>query len=117
MKVPLFFLSITALNASFVPIPFSDECAPDADLFRQEAQIFAGNAEFLYWTVAEGDLDYALKMTHAAWGPTPAYAQGRYESANFDMDPGVRVALHYFRAPHYWEVKWQYTRLTSVGRD
>ncbi|HSX11353.1 MAG TPA: Lpg1974 family pore-forming outer membrane protein [Chlamydiales bacterium] len=87
------------------------------DLFKKDTQIYSGSAEFLYWTVAEGALDYALKMRHNAWGPSISYAQGTFKNAEFDVEPGVRVSLLYFRAPHYWEVKWQYTRLTLDGHD
>ncbi len=91
-----------------------EDCDPD--LFKKNDQVFSVHAEFLYWTIAEGDLDYALKMRHSAWSPTtPSYAQGRYQTASYDFDPGVRVGVSYFRAPHYWEAKWQYTRLTFKG--
>jgi hypothetical protein len=92
-----------------------EECDPD--LFRKDDQVYSGHVEFLYWSLAEGGLDYALKMRHAAWGPTPSYAQGKFENATYGFDPGFRVALSYFRAPHYWEVKWQYTRMTNRGNN
>ncbi len=88
----------------------------DSDLFRKDAQIYSVHAELLYWTVAEGALDYALTMKDNAWG-TPSYAQGTFQTAGYDMDPGFRIALLYFRAPHYWEVKWQYTRIANEGHD
>lgn len=91
-------------------------CA-DVDLFKQNDQIYSIHAEFLYWTVAEGDLDYALKMRHSAWGPSDSYAQGRFEKGEYDWDPGFRIALLYFRAPHYWELKWQYTRVTFANKN
>jgi hypothetical protein len=96
-------------------VEVEDECEPD--LFRRNAQVFSGSAEFLYWGVTEGALDYALKMRHDAWGPSDSYAQGRFENASYGFDPGFRVAGTYFRAPHYWEVKWQYTRMTSRGKN
>ncbi len=119
LSVVLFAVPMAAISKN-IQTPNSccipeDECEPD--LFRKDEQIYSGSAEFLYWTVAEGGLDYAQKMRHAAWGPTPSYAQGRYENASYDMDPGVRVALLYFRALHYWEVKWQYTRMTNRGKN
>lgn len=90
----------------------------DADLFRKNEEILSATLEFLYWSVAEGDLDYALKMRHAAWSAaSSSYAQGRYESARYEIDPGFRVSLLFFRAPHYWEVKWQYTRLTADANN
>lgn len=89
----------------------------DADLFKKNDEIYAAHAEFLYWAISEGALDYALKMRHNAWGPDQCYAQGRFENATYDVDPGFRVGLHYFRAPNYWEMRWQYTRMTSKGHN
>jgi hypothetical protein len=94
----------------------ADEIVPP-DLFKQNSQVYSGHAEFLYWTVTEGASDYALQMRQPSWGPSPSYAQGKFENANFDLDPGFRVALVYFRAPHYWEVRWQYTRIACSGHD
>ncbi len=100
------------------PPPPVDECVPfDADLFKKDEQVFSGHLQFLYWTVEQGCLDYALKMTHSAWGPSDSYAQGRMESGSFGWDPGFRIALSYFRAPRYWEVWGSYTRLTARGTD
>lgn len=82
---------------------------------KKDAQIYSAHAELLLWTLAEGDLDFALKMDHPA--PATTYAQGKYEKAGFDFDPGFRVALLYFRAPHFWEVKWQYTRMALSGEN
>jgi len=92
-----------------------EECDPD--LFRKDVQLYSGHVEFLYWSLTEGDLDYAQKMRHAAWGPSPSFAQGRYENASYNFDPGFRIGLSYFRAPHFWEVKWQYTRMTNRGKS
>jgi hypothetical protein len=108
MKWVLFCAAVIALQGEEKPV-----CPPD--LFKQNDQVYSGQVEFLYWTITESDLDYALKMRHAAWGPSPSYAQGRFETAEYQLDPGFRVCLNYFRAPHYWELKWQYTRLTCRG--
>ena len=96
--------------------PKEDPCGPD--LFKRYDQIFSGSAEFLYWSVAEGALDYALSMRHNAWGPSPSYAQGKFENATYGLDPGFRLGLLYFRATHYWEARWQYTgaRTRSTSR-
>lgn len=104
-------------DTSRIPCSKCDELEGQPDLFKRYDQIYSGWAEFLYWTVAEGGLDYALKMQHDAWGPTPSYAQGRYETASYDLDPGFRVGLLYFRAPHFWEIRWQYTRMTLSGEN
>ena len=98
--------------------PCTEEPPPfDADLFRRDAQVFSVHAEFLFWTVNEGALDYALKMKHPAWGPSPSYAQGTMESGTYDSDPGFRIAFSFFRAPRYWEVRSSYTRLTCSGNN
>lgn len=91
------------------------DCEPD--LFKRYAQIYSGSLEFLYWTIAEGGLDYALKMRSAAWGEDPSFAQGNYENATYNLDPGFRIGFLYFRAPHYWESRWQYTRMTCRGEN
>lgn len=91
------------------------ECEPD--LFKMYDQVFSGTVEFLLWTIAEGGLDYAIRMEEAAWGPTASYAQGTYKTAGYNLDPGFRVNLTYFRAPHYWDMRWQYTRMTNRGSD
>jgi hypothetical protein len=67
--------------------------------------------------VEEGALDYALKMRHPAWGPSPSYAQGDFQRSTYVFEPGVRLKLGYFRAPHFWELWWQYTRLTARGSN
>ncbi len=89
----------------------------DSNLFRSDAQVVSAHLEFLYWKAQEGDLDYALKMKTAAWGPSNSYAQGNYQNGSFGMDPGFRVSVSYFRAPKEWEVWGSYTRLTSRGDD
>lgn len=89
----------------------------DADLFRKDEQVISGHAEFLYWTLEEGGLDYALKMTEPAWGPSDSYAQGDFQTGGYGFNPGFRVALSFFRAPRYWEVLWDYTRIVITGRD
>ncbi len=105
------------------PIPTYNppkNCNPevmDCDLFRKEIPVYTANAEFLCWSVVEGALDYALKMRHSEWGPSASYAQGKFQTATYDWDPGVRVAIQYFRAPHFWEMRWQYTRITMRGNN
>ncbi len=100
-----------------LPGTYSEDCECDPDLFKKNDPAYSVHAEFLYWSVAEGALDYALKMRHDAWGPTPSFAQGSFETASYGLDPGFRLSLQYFRAPHYWEIRWQYTRMTSRGHD
>lgn len=102
---------ISSHTTSKEPPPF------DADLFRRDVQCFALQGEFLYWRVQEGALDYALKMTKNGWGPSECFAQGKFENATYNGDPGFRVALKFFRAPKYWEFWTQYTRLTANGTN
>ncbi|MDE3055277.1 MAG: hypothetical protein KGI80_01060 [Verrucomicrobiota bacterium] len=89
----------------------------DADLYRKDVQVFSFHGDFLYWSAQEGSLDYALRMAQDAWGPDLNYAQGSFQNAEFNMDPGFRIAASYFRAPHYWEIWGQYTRLTVRGNN
>lgn len=94
-----------------------DELEGERDLFKRYDQVYTGGVEFLYWTIAEGGLDYALKMKHDAWGPSPSFAQGSFKHGSFHADPGFRLSLIYFRAPHHWDAKWSYTRMTNRGHD
>jgi hypothetical protein len=88
----------------------------DYDLFRKDKKAIFINAELLYWTVNEGALDYAIKMKHPAWG-SPTDAVGHYKVADFDWEPGFRVSLGYFNAPHYWDVYLMYTYYRGRGHD
>lgn len=87
----------------------------DSDLFRKDTPVFSFHGSFLFWRVQEGALDYALKMHDAA--PAASYAQGTLEKATFNGEPGFRFAASYFRAPNYWEIWGEYTRLTSRGSN
>ena len=89
----------------------------EPDLFKKYDQIVSANVQFLYWTIAEGGLDYALKMKADAWGPEQSYAQGSFQRAGYNVDPGFRLGFLYFRAPHYWESRWEYTRMTNRGEN
>lgn len=89
----------------------------DADLYRRDEQVFSFHGDFLFWRVQEGAIDYALAMQNSAWGPTECFAQGKFENATFNGDPGFRLSASFFRAPKYWEVWWQYTRFTTRGSN
>lgn len=89
----------------------------DTDLYRRDTQCYAFRGEFLYWKIQEASLDYALKMSSDGWGPDECFAQGHFKNATYNIDPGFRVALTFFRAPKYWEFWTQYTRLTSTGKN
>ena len=109
--VPL--LSLTSLiyaKSPEVPPP-----AYDADLFKKDTPALSFDAGFLFWRVQEGATNYALKMEHEA--PSTTYAQGKFHSATFNGKPGFRVTAHYFRAPRFWEIWGQYTRLSAHGKN
>ncbi|MBI3508613.1 MAG: hypothetical protein HY069_03120 [Chlamydiia bacterium] len=102
-----------------IPPPKSSKNPPpyDADLFRREEQVISIDAEFLFWRVQEGCLDYALVMNHTAWGPalTNNYAQGKLWPQTWSGEPGFRLTLSFFRAPKMWEIMASYTRMTGRG--
>ena len=90
---------------------YSNECAEEEDLFNKDYSAVFINGEFLYWTVSEGALDYALVMKNPAWGDYPVYANGNFARAKFDWDPGFRVALGYYHSEKLMNVWGEYTRL------
>ncbi|WP_420420806.1 Lpg1974 family pore-forming outer membrane protein [Simkania sp.] len=87
----------------------------EAQLFNKNEPGFLINGEFIYWNVQEGALDYAIRMRNRSWGPTPSFAQGDFERAEFDWDPGYRFSLGYYRAENFWEVLGEYTFLHVKG--
>jgi hypothetical protein len=88
----------------------------DTDLFRENHKIEFVNLEFLYWTVNESAMDYALKMKNSAWG-NPTEGVGHYKVIDFDWSPGFRMNVGYFNAPHYWDAFVQYTYFKCTGDD
>ncbi len=115
------YLAVLALSSAFAaPTSTTPASVPfDADLFRRDTPVFSSHVEFLYWKVDEGALDYAISMNSPAWDAsgTDNYAVGNMKRSIFNIDPGFRLGLSYFRAPHYWEVWAQYTRMTSRGHS
>ncbi len=94
----------------------SEQEAYDANLFNKDKSVFFVNAEFLYWLVNEGAVDYAVKMDKKPWSTTAnTSAIGNYQNAHFDWTPGLRASFGYFRAPHYWDVFLQYTFVPATG--
>ncbi len=87
------------------------------DLFNKDDAAFLISGEFLYWTVSEGALDYAIRMRGPSWSSGNSYAQGDMERVKFDWDPGYRFAFGYYRAPNFWEANFQYTFIHLKGRD
>ncbi len=88
---------------------FSQQPQKEEDLFRREKEVISPSLEFLYWSLEESDLDFAVKMNRAAWGASPTHATGALEEAETGFRPGFRAALSYFRATRYWEIKTAYT--------
>ena len=84
------------------PLPY------DHDLFHKEKEVVFFNGEFLYWSLSEDALDFAIEMSHPAWGETQNFAQGNLQRAKTGFHPGLRVAVGYFNAPKYWQVKAEY---------
>ncbi|MBP7074354.1 MAG: hypothetical protein KBA81_03100 [Rhabdochlamydiaceae bacterium] len=88
----------------------------DTDLFRKDKKVEFINLEFLYWTVSESSMDYALRMKSPAWGPSTE-GVGKYKVIDFDWSPGFRMNVGYFNAPHYWDAYLQYTYFKAEGSD
>ncbi len=88
----------------------------DTDLFRENNRVEFVNLEFLYWTVSESGMDYALKMKNSAWGD-PTEGVGHYKVIDFGWRPGFRGNIGYFNAHHYWDVYAQFTYFKGSGTD
>lgn len=116
-SIASFLLGMTTplLYSDTTPAPATAE--PDLNLFRKDQTVYFTNAEFLYWTVDEGALDYALKMQEPAFSNAATYATGRFKNAIFDWDPGFRIGIGHFNAPHFWDVTAQYTYLHAEGSN
>lgn len=93
-----------------------DPCDPCREhLFVERSQFFI-NTEFLYWTVEEGVLDYAVRMNKSTTGD-PTFAIGNYKIADYDFRPGYRVSIAWYNCPKYWEATAQYTWLYNKGSN
>ncbi|MCP5504645.1 MAG: hypothetical protein H7A41_05780 [Chlamydiales bacterium] len=101
----------------FFPLILFAQSNENLDLFNKDDAAFLISGEFLYWTVQEGALDYAIRMKGPSWGPSHSYAQGDMERAEFDWDPGYRFSLGYYRAPNFWEADFQWTYIHVKGKD
>ncbi|MEI6242332.1 MAG: Lpg1974 family pore-forming outer membrane protein [Chlamydiota bacterium] len=109
------FLSVLVVGCALYSNAFCEE-GTVPDLYQKDKAVGFANAEFLYWTVDEGGLDYALKQSSPPARDIVA-ARGHAEKATFHWDPGFRVALGYFNAPKYWEVFGQFTWMRNKGSD
>jgi hypothetical protein len=112
------FLSMTSpLLGDTVSSSQPAPCA-DCNLFKKDTTASFINAEFLYWLVNEGSLDYAIGMEGKAWSDSQnTYAVGDFKNASFDWSPGLRISGGYFKAPHFWDVIAQFTYLPSFGEN
>ncbi len=88
----------------------------DTDLFRENNKVEFVNLEFLYWTVDESAMDYALRMKSPAWGEVTE-GVGKYKVIDFGWNPGFRMNVGYFNAPHYWDAYLQFTYFKGTGSD
>jgi hypothetical protein len=88
-----------------------DGCPEEEDLFNKDCSAVFINGEFLYWTVSEGALDYALTMKNPAPMGAGLLALGDFRRAKFDWDPGFRVALGYYHSQKLMNVWGEYTRI------
>ncbi|MBF8263959.1 MAG: hypothetical protein HW387_1624 [Parachlamydiales bacterium] len=109
--VPFAATAASPKTVKEAPVPY------DADLFRKDAEVISGAAEFLYWTVQENGVDYAQKMKQSAPLLAPYLAIGEVKSATYNLDPGFRLGVSYYNAPKYWEARGQYTHLISKGKN
>ncbi len=112
-------LSLTTSSIALFGISYEDQFYPapdccDWDLFPHRTQVFA-NAEFLYWTVAEGGLEYVIRTNNTINDPIRSEALGNYRHTKFDWRPGLRVSAGWYNEPHFWEVIAQYTWLYDKG--
>ncbi|MBX3719240.1 MAG: hypothetical protein KF898_06290 [Parachlamydiales bacterium] len=78
---------------------------------------FYTQAEFLYWKVQEGELNYTVigEPSQLPPGQGNSGAVGTYKNATFETHPGVRIGAGYRFKPEYWEVEGGYTYFFSQG--
>lgn len=94
-----------------------EQCVPEPDcwehLYVERCQWFV-HGEFLYWGVAEGNMDYAVTFDNTGV-IVPILTE--YKTADFDFCPGFRVAASYYNCPKYWEMTAQYTWMHNDGKN
>jgi len=99
------------------PILMFAQTEENEDLFNKSNETILVSGEFLYWTVSEGALDYAIRMDTPSWGQSDSYAQGNIERAKFNWEPGYRFAVGYYRALNFWEVDFEWTYIHLEGHN
>lgn len=81
---------------------------------------FDFSIEWLYWTVQQKSSTFVLTPNgiHQPYPPS-AYADsiGKYHSASFDWNSGVRVGLGYTLKRDAWNLEGQYTYYSTHGSD
>lgn len=96
-----------------------EQCVPEPEcwehLFVERCQWFV-HGEFLYWGVAEGNMDYAITFEQGTSLNAPVIPL-EYKTADYDFCPGFRVAASYYNCPKYWEVTAQYTWMHNDGKE
>ncbi|MGH2611993.1 MAG: Lpg1974 family pore-forming outer membrane protein [Rhabdochlamydiaceae bacterium] len=115
-KIMIGLIGVTASLHGWNKEPPPPKVSYDTDLFRENNKIEFINLEFLYWSVNESAMDYALKMKNPAWGATTE-GVGQYKVIDFGWNPGFRMNIGYFNAPHYWDAYLQYTYFKCTGQD
>lgn len=114
------FVAAAALNAQCYD---SERCLPPIsgeDHLFPRCKSFFGSVEFLYWTLKEGDLSYAIdnSANDDFYSPTVAqFAHGQVKNGHFEFRPGARASVGYYNAPNFWEITAEYTYYKTHGRD
>jgi hypothetical protein len=81
-----------------------------------DAHNFYVNADFLYWKVEEGELDYILTDVETGAGVTTSSgATGHLKEARFDCKAGLRIAAGATFSPDFWIVEGRYTWIHPKG--
>jgi hypothetical protein len=117
-SLALIFVGVSFLGASTESCYDSERCLPPAEsdnhLFPR-CKSFFGSADFLYWTMKEGGLDYVIQ--DCCLGEVSKLPFGTLKKSSFKAKPGFRVSVGYYNAPRYWEVAGEYTYYKTNGCD
>ncbi|MEX0961373.1 MAG: Lpg1974 family pore-forming outer membrane protein [Simkaniaceae bacterium] len=91
------------------PEPEARFYCSEMESYRAEINRMAAYArfDFLWWRVLENNLDYAIQ--DQPFSTSPRSAIGKYRSAKFDYDIGVKLALGFRFPPNFWEAEVQWT--------
>ncbi|KPK32216.1 MAG: hypothetical protein AMS24_04760, partial [Chlamydiae bacterium SM23_39] len=89
----------------------------DADLFKKDTTVTFLDLEFLYWTANAGNLEYSFKYDKNISDVDTIYGVGKFKFADYDYNPGFRIALGWFNAPKYWQIYSQFTWVKIKGKN